>query len=868
MSDLTDVFGGQTVPPAEQAYAAYHITSDSYLIWPNNYGANIPDDGYGHLLAADILEVSNSSAGITLALPPANQQSVGKELLIRNTGANSLPIADNTWGSITTITPGEAKYFYITDNTTIAGTWSLFTYGTGTSGADAALLAGAGLQVSATNRLQSFTDYITVNGSYAVLLADRAKLIDMLAGSTTASLPIAAQAGLGYYVILRNSSAGGMTVTALLDGATIDNAPAKSMAPGESAIYVCNGVNWVTVGYGRSVTFAFSELILNAALPSITLTATDVSGRMLRVTGTATANIEVILPSVTNVYFTNVEDGMGTYTVNFKTSAGLGAATITLAANQSTVLYCDGTNVTTAMNFIQVSNLSLNDGSAAAPTLTFNLDTDTGIYRAGSGTLGVTSNGTATVNFNTTNITPVVDNQIDLGTTFNRFKNLYVAGTASFGGTTIPAGKTLVVTTDKLSALSATTSAELAGVISDETGTGSLVFANSPTLTGVPLAPTAAAGTNTTQLATTAYVFSERANTFTLTNKTISGAANTLTNIGNSSLVNSSITLGTSTVSLGSTLATIENLSSISATTFVGSLSGNATNVSGTVAVANGGTGATTSPQARLNLLPSYAGNAGKVLAVNPGETDVVFQTVAGTGTVTSVNASGGTTGLSFSGGPVTISGTLTLGGTLGFANGGTGQTAYSDGQLLIGRTDTGGLSKATLTQGTGISITNGTGAITVANSAPMVYPTAGVAVSTGSAWGSSLAAPSGALVGTTDAQALSNKTLTSPTINAGYTEQVYTITDGAAVDLNPINGSIQLWTLGASRSPTASSFTSGQSIILGVTAGANSITWPSVIWTKSGGGGTAPTLSGSGISWVVLWKVSTTLYGSYLGDA
>ena len=48
--------------------------------------------------------------------------------------------------------------------------------------------------------------------------------------------------------------------------------------------------------------------------------------------------------------------------------------------------------------------------------------------------------------------------------------------------TTIPTSKTLVVTTDKLSVHAATTSAELAGVISDETGTGSLVFASTPTL--------------------------------------------------------------------------------------------------------------------------------------------------------------------------------------------------------------------------------------------------------------------------------------------------------------------------------------------------------------------------------------------------
>jgi hypothetical protein len=53
--------------------------------------------------------------------------------------------------------------------------------------------------------------------------------------------------------------------------------------------------------------------------------------------------------------------------------------------------------------------------------------------------------------------------------------------------------------------------------------------------------------------------------------------------------------------------------------------------------------------------------------------------------------------------------------GTLGVGNGGTGQTTYTDGQLLIGNTS-GGLTKNTLSAGTGISITNGNGTITIAS--------------------------------------------------------------------------------------------------------------------------------------------------------
>jgi hypothetical protein len=62
---------------------------------------------------------------------------------------------------------------------------------------------------------------------------------------------------------------------------------------------------------------------------------------------------------------------------------------------------------------------------------------------------------------------------------------------------------------------------------------------------------------------------------------------------------------------------------------------------------------------------------------------DFVWAGVAGAGTVTSVDASGGTTGMSFSGGPITASGTLTLAGTLITPNGGTGLSTYTAGDTL-----------------------------------------------------------------------------------------------------------------------------------------------------------------------------------------
>lgn len=135
----------------------------------------------------------------------------------------------------------------------------------------------------------------------------------------------------------------------------------------------------------------------------------------------------------------------------------------------------------------------------------------------------------------------------------------------------------------------------------------------------------------------------------------------------------------------------------------------------GMLEIANGGTGAGNASGARMSLLPAYSGNAGKVLAVNGGATDAEWIAISGAGTVTSVNVSGGATGLSFSGGPITGAGTITASGTLGVANGGTGQTSFTNGQLLIGNTTGNTLVKATLAGSAGITVTNGPGSITLA---------------------------------------------------------------------------------------------------------------------------------------------------------
>jgi hypothetical protein len=214
------------------------------------------------------------------------------------------------------------------------------------------------------------------------------------------------------------------------------------------------------------------------------------------------------------------------------------------------------------------------------------------MYRHGTNELGFTIGGT--------------EKAVLTSTTFTITPNLIVSGTGTINGTSIPASKTLVVTTDKLSALASTSSSELAGVITDETGTGALVFANTPTL----VTPNIGAATGTSVNLSGAGTFGG--------NLTVSGTGGIENSVSNGSSAILKLTQG------GYSTWNIQNLASngglfigngsgtaISATT---GGSGGVTTIGGNLTVSGGGVDTAASTSLTLS-----GGSSGASLVLGQG---------------------------------------------------------------------------------------------------------------------------------------------------------------------------------------------------------------------------------------------------------
>ncbi len=177
---------------------------------------------------------------------------------------------------------------------------------------------------------------------------------------------------------------------------------------------------------------------------NVTVSQLQAGYPVLIISGALTAARSLIMPAIVGEWIIQ-NNTTGAFNLTVKTASGTG---VTATQSQSTFLYGDGTNILFA------------DSSKVA-----SFNTRTG-----------------TVTLNATDVTTA------LGYT--------------------PVGPNLtgaVTSVGNASSLGSFTSLQLATALTDETGTGSNVFASSPTFTGIPAAPTAASGTNTTQIATTAF---------------------------------------------------------------------------------------------------------------------------------------------------------------------------------------------------------------------------------------------------------------------------------------------------------------------------------------------------------------------------
>ena len=376
-------FTGNVVQPTDVSYRAVTLSANTQLQWPIN--GNATDD-----YAARIMQVTATTAGLSLYMPPANQSSVGNDALIRNVGSNTFTVKDYAGANtIISVAAGESKYVYITANPTVTGTWGNIAFGTGTSSADAATLAGYGLVASSATLNQSHPALTLVNaGTFAA--TNRAQTSVWDGGAGTYTLPAASSLGNNWFTLFKNSGSGSMVISA---SDNIDGQSTKTFAPNESAFIVCTGATYLTVGYGVSNQFFYTSLVKPVVTGTYTLTSSEATNTIQTYTGTLTGNVTIVYPPVVNLYVIKNSTTAGSYTFTVGTGSG---TSVIIPSGQQVTLACDGTNFFNA-NTTQagsVTTLSLADGNVGAPSLNFGNETTTGLYRASAGQFNTAILGT------------------------------------------------------------------------------------------------------------------------------------------------------------------------------------------------------------------------------------------------------------------------------------------------------------------------------------------------------------------------------------------------------------------------------------------------------------------------------------------
>ena len=376
---------GQTISPSQVGYESLTISASTVLDWPINGTTNTN-------VVAAIIQVTATTAGLNLLMPSALQVSTGQSVLIQNVGSNSFTVTDISGNTIVSIASGIAQYIFLTNNSTNNGTWSTVTFGAGTSSANAAALAGYGLTAIGTTLNQTYAES-SVFSSTVLNATYRAQFLVWGGGVGSLTLPSSSVVGNGWFVMVRNGGTGILTITPSGTD-TIDSVATQQLQITESLVIVSNGSNgYSTFAYGRSNTFPYTQLAKTITGGTITLTAVEYANVVQEYFGVLASNQIVILPSTVQIYYLNNQTS-GAYSLTFKTTA-VGAAVAVVPRGQTLTVVCDGTNVYNASSAAggSITALTINPGSAAAPSLNCAGDTTTGIYEPASSQVGFSLGG-------------------------------------------------------------------------------------------------------------------------------------------------------------------------------------------------------------------------------------------------------------------------------------------------------------------------------------------------------------------------------------------------------------------------------------------------------------------------------------------
>jgi hypothetical protein len=265
------------------------------------------------------------------------------------------------------------------------------TFGAGTSAANAATLAGYGLNATGVT-LNTITPVVTFSSNLSLTPIGQSKLYVWTGGAGTITLPSASTFSSGWFFVLKNDGTGILNV-ALTGLDTIDGNASAQLQIGESLVIVSSGANWFSYAYGQSAQFFFTQLVKPVTGGTVVLTAAEASNVIEEYTGVLTSNCTVILPPTVQFYSLQNKT-TGAFTLTFKTAA-IGGTSVTLPQGQTIIAICDGTNVYNAQSATSsfINALTLGNGSSAAPSLSFQGDAGTGLYLAASGQLGFAISG-------------------------------------------------------------------------------------------------------------------------------------------------------------------------------------------------------------------------------------------------------------------------------------------------------------------------------------------------------------------------------------------------------------------------------------------------------------------------------------------